>query len=72
MYAEQEYEVNNITTTQDGRDVGSWLGGGMYYEIKPRFVLGLDVRYSNGEVTLFNKERDAGGINIGVTGGFQF
>ena len=72
MYAEQEYEVNNITTTQDGRDVGSWLGGGMYYEINPRFVLGLDVRYSNGEVTLFNKERDAGGINIGVTGGFQF
>lgn len=72
MYAEQEYEVLNITTTQDGSDVGSWLGGGMYYEIKPGIVLGFDVRYSKGEVTLFNKERDAGGINIGVAGGFQF
>ena len=72
MYAEQEHEVNNITTTQDGRDVGSWLGGGMYYEINPRIVLGVDVRYSKGEVTLFNKERDVGGIHTGVTGGFQF
>jgi hypothetical protein len=72
MSAEQELEVNNITTTQDGSDVGSWFGGGMYYEINPEFVLGLDVRYSQGEVTLFNKERDVGGFHVGVTGGFQF
>ena len=72
MYAEQEYEVNNITTTQDDRDVGGWLGAGMYYEITPKFVLGLDVRYSYGKVTLFDKELDAGGIFAGVTGGYQF
>ena len=72
MYAEQEYEVNNMTVTQDDRGVGSWFGAGMYYEINPRFVLGLDVRYSQGEVTLFNKERDAGGVYAGITGGLQF
>ena len=72
MYAEQEIEVNNITTIQDDRDVGGWFGAGMYYEINPRFVIGLDARYSQGEVFLFNKEREAGGINIGLTGGYQF
>ncbi len=72
MYAEQEYEVNNTITKQDDRDVGVWLGAGMYYEINPGFVLGLDVRYSYGEVTLFDKERKAGGIFTGITGGFQF
>ena len=74
MYAEQEFrdEVNNTTMKQDGRDVGSWLGAGMYYEINPKFVLGFDVRYSHGEVILFNKERDAGGIFTLVTGGYQF
>jgi hypothetical protein len=68
MYAEQEY--NKIK--QDDEDVGIWFGTGMYYEINPRFVLGLDVRYSQGELILFDKKRDPGGIYTGVTGGFQF
>jgi len=72
MYAEQEFEVNNTTMKQDDSDVGIWLGAGMYYEINPKFVLGLDVRYSDGEVTLFNEELDAGGFYTGVTGGYQF
>ena len=72
MYAEQEFEENNITMKQDDRAVGSWYGAGMYYEINPRFVLGLDVRYSYGEVILFDEERNAGGIHTYVTGGFQF
>jgi hypothetical protein len=72
MYAEQELETITTTTTKDDNGVGSWVGAGMYYEINPSFVLGMDVRYSYGEVTLFNKERDAGGIHIGVIGGYQF
>jgi len=72
MYAQQEYEINNITTTEDDGDVGPWLGAGMYYEITSSFVLGLDVRYSYGKVTLFDKERNAGGLFTGVTAGYQF
>ena len=72
IYAEQEIEANNITTTQDDRDVGAWLGGGMYYEINAEFLLGVDMRYSNGKVTLFNKKRDAGGIFFGITASYQF
>ena len=72
MNAELEFEQNNIRTTQDDSDVGGWIGAGMYYEINPKYVLGLDVRYSRGEVTLFSNKRDAGGIYFGVTGGLQF
>ena len=72
MYADQELTVSSTTMKQSDRDIGSWLGAGMYYEINPKFVLGLDVRYSHGEVTLFDVERDAGGIYAGITGGFQF
>jgi len=57
---------------QDDRGTGGWVGAGLYYEINPRFVLGLDARYSHGEVTLFEKERNAGGIHTGVTVGYQF
>ena len=72
MYAEQELETIITTTTQDDSAVGSWVGAGMYYEINPRFVLGFDVRYSHGEVTLFNKERNAGGMHAGFIVGYQF
>ena len=72
MSAELEYQDSNNIMTQDDRAVGVWLGTGMYYEINPSFVLGLDVRYSYGNVTLFNKERDAGGLYTGLTAGFQF
>ena len=72
MYAELELEVNNITEKQDDGDTGVWLGTGIYYEINPRFALGLDLRYSYGEVVLFDKERNAGGIFAGITGGYQF
>ena len=72
MYAQQEYEVNNTTTTEDDGDAGPWLGAGLYYEITSKFVLGLDARYSYGKVTLFDKEIDAGGIFTGLTAGYQF
>ena len=72
MYAELELEVNNVKMTQDDTDTGAWLGAGMYYEINPKFVLGLDLRYSHGKVTLFDIERNAGGIQTAVSAAYQF
>jgi opacity protein-like surface antigen len=72
MHAELELEVNNTATIDDDNTVGGWLGAGMYYELNPIFVLGLDVRYSHGEVILFDKERNAGGAFSGLTVGYQF
>lgn len=73
MYAELEYETNSTTMTDDDRATGGWFGVGMYYQANPKLVvLGLDVRYSHAKVSLFNKERNAGGFHSGVTVGYQF
>jgi hypothetical protein len=70
--AEQEYQDNVTIMKQDDGGVGGWFGVGMYYEINPKFVLGLDARFSYGKVTLFDKELDAGGLYTGLTAGYQF
>jgi opacity protein-like surface antigen len=72
MSAELEYETDTGETKEDDSAVGGWLGVGAYYAVHPRFVLGLDVRYSHGEVSLFDQDRDAGGIHAYITAGFQF
>ena len=72
MYAEQEYQDSSTITKQDDNGVGGWFGAGMYYDMTASFVLGFDARYSYGKVTLFDKERDAGGLYIGLTAGYQF
>lgn len=70
--AEQEYEANNSKMKQDDTAVGGWLGAGVYYTIHPRLVLGLDARYSHGDVTLFDQDRAAGGLQTFATVGVQF
>ena len=72
MYAEQEYESGSGIVKQDDSAWGAWFGAGVYYAVRPRFVLGLDARYSRGEVSLFNQDRDAGGIHVYITAGHQF
>jgi opacity protein-like surface antigen len=72
LYAELEYELTSQTITEDDRGTGGWLGAGMYYEMNPKLVLGIDARYSQGQVSLFNKDRNAGGFHTGVTIGYQF
>jgi len=72
IYAEQEFEMSGTTTKEDENNVGIWLGAGLYYQVKPKFVIGLDVRYSDAEATLFDEDLEAGGIHTGLTAGFQF
>lgn len=72
LSAEQEYQESSGTVKQDDRAVGGWLGLGMYYEVVPGFALGFDVRYSYGEVFLFDQERNAGGLSAGITAGYRF
>ena len=72
MSAEQEYQDGSTIIKQDDNGVGGWFGAGMYYDMTASFVLGFDVRYSYGKVTLFDKELDAGGLYTGLTAGYQF
>ena len=65
-------ENAGVTVEHDGRAIGAWAGAGTYYALTPSFNLGVDVRYSKSEVTLFDKEREAGGINAGITVGYDW
>jgi len=67
-----ETENAGVTVDDDDTTVGAWVGVGTYYSVTPSFNLGLDVRYSKAEVTLFDKEREAGGLNAGITAGYHW
>ena len=72
IYAEQEFEENNDSTRRDDDVVGIWIGAGIYYEINPKLVLGVDLRFSDGEISLFEQDINAGGLHVGATAGYQF
>ena len=67
-----ENENAGVKVDDDDTTVGAWIGAGTYYAITPSFNIGLDVRYSKAEVTLFDKERETGGLHAGITAGYHW
>lgn len=67
-----ENENAGVTIDDDDSAVGAWLGVGTYYAVTPNFNVGLDLRYSKADVTLFGKERASGGLNAGLTAGYHW
>ncbi len=61
-----------ITQEQDDSGTGFWLGAGTYWLVLPHLNLGLDIRYSQADVTLFNREREAGGVHTGLFVGYHW
>jgi opacity protein-like surface antigen len=62
----------SITSKDDDTATGAWIGGGMYYAATQSLIIGLDLRYSEAEVTLFDEDREAGGFRTGVTVGYHW
>ncbi|MCP4632169.1 MAG: hypothetical protein GY855_04530, partial [candidate division Zixibacteria bacterium] len=56
----------------DDSAVGIWLGGGVYWTLNKECNLGLVVRYSDAEVTLFNVDGEAGGTHLGLIWGLHW
>jgi len=71
MTASLDRRVNSsfFVTTDDDDAVGYWLGTGFYLHMTKRLTLGLDVRYSEAEVTLFGTNREAGGLHFNTVVG---
>ena len=58
----QVYEDSDST-------VGFWCSGGVYWNLSRHFHLGLELQYSQGEITLFHQELSAGGFHaLGMFG----
>jgi opacity protein-like surface antigen len=56
----------------DDAAVGFYVDGGLYWLINRQFNIGLDVRYTDAEVTLFGVDREAGGLHVGALLGFHW
>ena len=52
--------------------VGIWLNAGLYWTLAKHFNIGVDVRYSWAEITLFNVDANAGGLHAGVLFGYHW
>lgn len=74
-FASATYEIDYVfrpAEDDDDSGVGLWVGGGFYLPLASHFHLGFDVRFSAVEVTLFNKDVDAGGFQMGVLAGYHW
>jgi hypothetical protein len=45
---------------------GFWVDGGVFWRLGKRFNIGFDVRYSAAEITLFERDINAGGTHAGL------
>ncbi len=61
-----------ITSESDDNATGAWIGTGMYYAVSNHFNIGLDVRYSEADVKLFNTDRKVGGMHTGISVGYHW
>jgi hypothetical protein len=50
----------------DDTTLGWWLGGGVFWRLGSRFNIGIAARFSSGEVTLFDVDLEAGGLQGGL------
>ena len=67
-----ENKNNGKTVDDDDTGYGYWAGVGTYIKITPSFNIGVDVRYSSAEVTLFDIDRDTDGLQAGITAGYHW
>lgn len=72
-FVNAEFKGTAFTTiSQDDNGTGIWLNGGVYWTLGQHFNLGLDLRYSQADVTLFGVDIDAGGTHAGVILGYHW
>lgn len=58
--------------SEDDNGIGFWINGGLFLTLADFFNLGLDLRYSQAEVTLFGYDVEAGGTHAGIVLGFHW
>ncbi len=66
------YERFDFDIDEDDANIGFWADTGMYFDILPKFTLGLNLRYSKAEVSLFDYDYEAGGLHYGLTASYRF
>jgi opacity protein-like surface antigen len=73
-YISAEYSGSyaGVGVSDDDSEVGFWLGGGAVFTFAERINIGVDLRYSQAEVTLYGVDGEAGGTHLLVFAGLHF
>ena len=61
-----------LGVTDDDIGIGFWASLGLMWTLDDCINVGLDVRYSHADVTLFDADVDAGGTHAGLIFGFAW
>ena len=62
----------NSTVKDDDSAIGAWAGAGILVGITDSFDIGFDARYSEAEVTIFNRDIEAGGMHYAATASYHW
>jgi len=69
-------EIRNKTATTTNKDdddaAGIWLGAGWFVDVTDSFDIGVDLRYSEAEVTIFDQDLEAGGMHFAATASYHW
>lgn len=65
-------EFSGLGISDDDTGVGGWLGGGIYWTLAEQFNIGLQLKYSFADVTLFGVDVSAGGLHYGALLGYHW
>ena len=65
-----EFHADDVI--DDDNATGIWINGGVYWALTENINLGLDLRYSQADVTLYGVEGKAGGNHAGVVLGYHW
>jgi len=65
-------ESGPFPASDEDNGTGIWLNGGVYWTLGQSFNLGLDLRYSDAEVTLYDVDGEAGGTFAGLMLGYHW
>lgn len=68
---EDDYYYYGITDDED-TGLGIWLNGGIYWSFAEHFNLGVDLRVSDADVTLYGETVNAGGTHGGLMFGYRW
>jgi len=64
--------TSGFTVSDEDSNTGYWLNGGIYWALTPHFNLGVDLRYSKADVTVFGFNVEAGGTSTGLIAGYHW
>ena len=76
-YVDGEFKVSIVDVPEasisfSDSGFGFWANAGVMFRIGEQFNLGLDVRYSDAEITILDTDIDAGGMHYGVLLGYRW